>query len=79
MRNKKFTTFLKKAAKESFWDGTHSVTLGYAYRWGVSGHLNSSEAKATLRQLGEEMVRRSREGLPLTAAQQRLLELEEVA
>ena len=79
MPNEKFTAFLKKATKESFWDGTHSVTLGYAYRWGVSGHLNSSEAKATLRQLDTEILRRSCAGIPLTKVQQRLLEIEEVA
>lgn len=79
MTNKELTAFLKKATKESFWDGLCSVTLGYAYRWGISGHLNSAEAKVMLKQLHTEMLRRSCAGIPLTKTQQILLEIEGVA
>lgn len=73
MTNTDFTNLLKKAEKLNFWDNGQLVTLGYAYKWGISGEQNGAENEAALKEIENEVNYRSANDIPLTATQQEIL------
>lgn len=73
MKNRDFTSLLKKAAQTEIWDGsgTSKVTLGYALTWGYN--RQKSEKPELLADIEWEIDYRTSQEIPFTEAQNELM------